>query len=139
MDYSPLCYMWVAVYRDNSALPQFDLESGAENHFADIDQSRLKEFRLHPFNFELAKKIAEHGRTVEPSSNPVFTVKLARGDKLVHYRHNKINYGMKGDSPFIASRQTFYILGKEGDKILCIDQKGRVIEPDWPLRKKALL
>jgi len=52
-------FMWVAFYSDNTALPQFDLETGKDYLFKDIDQSKLIRFGWFPISFELAKKLPD--------------------------------------------------------------------------------
>ena len=51
-----LKYFWIAEYKD-SALPQFDPETGKENLFKEIDQSKLIRFGLYPFSIKLWNKV----------------------------------------------------------------------------------
>jgi hypothetical protein len=50
-------FFWLAFYKDGSCLPQFDLDSGKQYSFKDIDQGNLDKFGLFPVPFELAKKL----------------------------------------------------------------------------------
>src|SRR3972149_12164888 len=50
-------FMWVAFYSDNECLPQFDLDSGEQHLFKEIDQTRLIKYGWYPITYELAKKL----------------------------------------------------------------------------------
>lgn len=91
LDYRPLVYFWVAEYKDGTALPQFDPETGEENRFADVDQSKLKAFGWYPFNFALAQKIYEReGLIVIPSNNSIHRIELKNGEILIAKREQEI-------------------------------------------------
>jgi hypothetical protein len=49
--------MWVAFYNDNTCLPQFDLDTGYNHLFKEIDQSKLSKFGWFPISYELTKKL----------------------------------------------------------------------------------
>lgn len=89
LDYRPPVYMWIAEYSGGSALPQFDPETGKENLFRDVDQSKLKRFGWYPFATELSAKIYEKtGAVTVPTSNSSYMIELKNGDKLVAKREN---------------------------------------------------
>ena len=50
-------YFWIAFYKGGSCLPQFDLDTGAQHLFKEIEQDKLDKFGLFPIPFELAKKL----------------------------------------------------------------------------------
>jgi len=59
LGYNPLTFFWIAIYKDGTIFSQFDLETGEERLFGDIDQSKLEKFGWFPFSEELAKKVKE--------------------------------------------------------------------------------
>lgn len=89
LGYRPLVYMWVAEYRDGSALPQFDPETGEENRFAEIDQSRLCKFGWYPFSVEMVAKMSVKAI---PTINPYYTIDLKPDDELFAVRRNHITH-----------------------------------------------
>lgn len=132
LGYRPLVYMWVAVYEDGQALPQFDPETGKENMFAEVDQDKLKEFGLFPFSEQMARRIQEgEGVFVLPSDNQRFVLKLKEGQRLFTRRTNlhitvpyheclecghKWQWG-KGDlNPYVDLPMT-YLYHQDGDDI----------------------
>jgi hypothetical protein len=126
LGYRPLVYFWIAEYNDGSALPQFDPETGRENKFSDVDQQKLKRFGWHPFTPELAKKIEESEKIVVVSTrNPPYAITLEKGVRLIAHRTNKIKLQPRRDG--VNRRETFYVLGVEGGKILQIDEGGKVV------------
>lgn len=90
LGYRPIVYMWVAEYRDGSALPQFDPDTGKENPFSSIDQSRLCKFGWYPFSINMMGKIlgGEDAIVALPMNNPSYSVELKAGEKLVAHRNN---------------------------------------------------
>ena len=113
--------MWIAEYRDGTALPQFDPETGLENRFALVDHSKLVRFGWYPFSVEVAAKI--QGMIVVPSRNPSYVVDLKEGDRLVAVRRNHIEFSVRrGGTRRVAS---IYLLGIEGGKVLEIREDGK--------------
>lgn len=90
-----LVYMWIAFYDNNECFPQFDVETGRENMFGEIDQSRVKKFGLFPISEELAIKInqmnVEKNAIAESHELPYFILKLSDGQRLVYARRCKIH------------------------------------------------
>jgi DNA-directed RNA polymerase subunit RPC12/RpoP len=90
----PLVFWWVAFYKTGECFPQFDIESGKENGFGSIDQTKLDRFGLFPFTPELAEKannargdvVARVGENL-----PFFILKLEEGQRLINVRRNFIN------------------------------------------------
>jgi hypothetical protein len=140
LGYRPLVYMWIAEFSDGSALSQFDPETGKENK-ADPDwlpsasnqpslqkldiwmHKRILRFSWCPFSLGLAQKISEAtGQIVIPSSNPIHCLELKNGEKLVAYRSNILKYGFSSGK--VQARETVYMLGKIGGKILKINEDG---------------
>jgi len=124
LGYRPLVYFWIAEYSDGTALPQFDLETGKENHFGDIDFSKLKRFGWYPFTTRIAEKILNMGILVVSTNNLSYVIELKEGEghKLVAKRENTIKLHTKSGE--ITREETIYVLGKEGDKILRIHEDG---------------
>jgi len=91
LNYRPLVYMWIAEYSDGFALPQFDPESGKENPFSAVDQSRLCRFGWYPFSVEMMRKILKaDGISVIPTHNPIHTIELSKNNVLVAKRTNEV-------------------------------------------------
>jgi hypothetical protein len=111
-----LKYFWIAEYNDGNALPQFDPETGIENLFKNIDQTKLIRFGLYPFTMELSKK-------VNCSDFNPFLRKIVinlDGNKLIFKRRNYIIIqGIK------EKRHIEYLLGTK-DYILYIDESGNL-------------
>lgn len=57
LGYVPPVYMWIVTYTDDQALPQFDPETGKENRWASVDQSRVKSVGWFPISNSMADKI----------------------------------------------------------------------------------
>lgn len=93
LHYNPPVYFWIAEYNDGQALPQFDVESGKENLFKDIDQSKLKRFGWYPFTLEFAEKIGEAGVVVRVLPLPHHVLELKSNQRLIAKREQEIkNY-----------------------------------------------
>jgi len=123
LGYRPLVYFWIAEYNDGTALSQFDPETGKENLFKNIDQSRLKRFGWYPFNWDVAEKIYEAcNLIVVPSSLPFHVVELEPNDRLVAKRENTLRYVLANGQ--VESREIVYVLGVEGKKVLRIKEDG---------------
>jgi hypothetical protein len=108
-------------------LPQFDPETGKENSFSEVDHQKLKQFGWYPFTSQLAQKIMKAAKTVvTPTNNPLYTVTLDEGDRLVAYRTNTVRLCMRKGKVNYAS--TVYVLGIKGKKILQIDEEGNIVD-----------
>jgi hypothetical protein len=124
LNYRPLIFFWIAEFQDGKALPQFDPKTGEENKFSLVDLPLVRQFGWYPFTPELSRKIYNKtGILTIPSDNPVYTVTLKKGDKLIAKRENIIKFNMKNE---VTSRQTVYLLGKAGEKNLRIRENGSV-------------
>jgi len=125
LGYRPLVYMWVAEYTDGTALPQFDPETGLENRFAKVDESKLIRFGWYPFSHEMAVKIQKvQGMIVIPSKNPHYMVELKEDEKLFAVRKNHIEFSVRGGGTRRAA--TMYLLGVVGGEILEIGEDGNI-------------
>ena len=139
--YRPVCYFWIAEFRDGSALPQFDPETGKENE-ADPDwlpsrpdqppirkgplfaNKKLLRFGWYPFTLELADKILEEeGLVVIPTKNPLHVVELKDGEKLIAYRTNAVKLSLPGG---VSRGETVYVLGKVGGEVSHIREDGSI-------------
>lgn len=91
LGYRPIVYMWVAEYRDGSALPQFDPDTGKENPFSSVNQFKLCRFGWYPFSVEMmGKTLKGEGIIGLPTNNSPYTVELKSNDKLVAHRKNVV-------------------------------------------------
>lgn len=123
LGYRPLVYMWIAEYRDGTALPQFDPDTGEEIRFANIDQSRLCRFGWYPFSAEMVAKMSV---VAISTRNSIHTVELKPGDKLFAVRRNHIEFNLRGG---IRRKATLYLLGVEGGKVIEIGEDGKYLVP----------
>jgi uncharacterized protein YbaR (Trm112 family) len=92
--FHPLVYFWIAFYKDNTCLPQFDIENGKENNFVDIDQSKLDKFGIFPFTTALALSANRMKGFIvarEVENLPYFMMKLQENQRLIFVRRNKIH------------------------------------------------
>lgn len=112
-----LKYFWIAEYNDKTALPQFDPETGKENLFKDIDQSKLVRFGWYPFPEELTKKVT--GSISNPFL-PKYVINLNKDDILIARRRTYIQ--LRGHQ---ESRYIDYLLGTQ-KYLICIDEFGNV-------------
>jgi Zn finger protein HypA/HybF involved in hydrogenase expression len=94
VQFRPLVYFWIAFYNDETCLPQFDIESGKENNFRDIDQSKLDKFGIFPFTATMAlnaNRIKGFMVALEVANLPYFIMKLQENQRLIFFRRNKIH------------------------------------------------
>ena len=90
----PLVYFWIAFYSRDDCLSQFDFDTGKENSFRDVDQTKLKKFGLYPFNAALAIKVnMVAGKIIARADHnlPYYTLRVEKGQKLVYFRRNFIH------------------------------------------------
>jgi len=127
LGYRPLAYFWVAEYEDGTALPQFDPETGKENLFRYVDQTRLKRFGWYPFSESMAQKIfKENGLVVIPTNLSSHVIELKKEEKLIAKRENTIQYiPLTGE---VVERKIVYILGVENGVINRIREDGSIEE-----------
>ncbi|HEY4674475.1 MAG TPA: hypothetical protein VIH48_00300 [Candidatus Bathyarchaeia archaeon] len=124
LPYRPLVFFWIAEYEDGKAVAQFDPDTGEEKTFALVQEDRLIAFGWYPFKPELSGRITKKsGLVTIATNNPSYRVKLEKGDKLIAKRENVVRLNIKGE---VVSRETAYILGKVGGKILRICEDGSV-------------
>ena len=90
MGFSPPVFFWVAHYNDKTVLPQYDFESGTQNRFSDIDQSRLVGFGWYPFTAEFAEKLSALGLTVVPKDLPTYELQLIGSQRLIGLMRQRI-------------------------------------------------
>lgn len=89
-----LVYFWIAFYKDGSCLPQFDVNTGRENKFTDIEQDNLDKFGLFPFNTSLAVNANMAAGFIvakEVENLPYFLMPLKENQRLISVRRNYIH------------------------------------------------
>lgn len=111
-----LKYFWIAEYKDGTALPQFDPDTGKEYLFKEINQSKVVRFSLYPFTFELSRKV---NCSIANTFLPIFNINLNDDDKLYFRRRNYIERSRNSENRYIE-----YLLGIEGKYIMHIDEFG---------------
>jgi Zn finger protein HypA/HybF involved in hydrogenase expression len=90
----PLVYFWVAFYKDGNCLPQFDVNSGIENSFQTIDQTKVEKFGLFPFSPALVLKVNSAAGVIiarEVENLPYYIMKVEEGQRLINIRRNFIH------------------------------------------------
>lgn len=112
-----LRYFWIAEYKDGTALPQFDPETGEENLFKDINQIKTIRFGWYPFSEELSKKVKS---SLYNPFLPKYILNININDKLIAKRRNYIER-----IGTIEKRRTEYLLGNQ-NFIMTIDEYGNV-------------
>lgn len=90
MNNASIVYMWCAHYSDGQVYPQFDFESGKENVFASIDQTKLIKFGLYPISKTLADKISN--QLVISKQLPYIVLKLQPHQRLIFVRRNYMRH-----------------------------------------------
>lgn len=108
-------FFWVAEYNNNTILPQFDLKTGKENLYSDIETNKLVKIGWHPFTAELSKMIP--GSIFNPLLSK-YVLNIRPNDEIFIRRRNHIQRIGK-----IEKRFTEYILGNQ-DFILVINEDG---------------
>lgn len=114
---------WLAEYNDGTALAQYDPESGKENKFSQIDQSKLTKISWYPATKVLANKVSEIA--INPLMTPVSLI-VPPGKRARLFRRNRLNYSLSGSK---EPRQTVeeYVIGFEGEKLAAhIKQDGSI-------------
>ena len=89
-----LVFFWIAFYKDNTYIPQFDVNSGKENSFQNIEQTKVEKFGLFPFSSSLVLKVNSAAGVViarEVENLPYFIMKLEEGQRLINIRRNFIH------------------------------------------------
>jgi len=142
LGYCPLVFFWLVEFSDGTALAQFDPETGKENK-ADPEwlpsapnqppipkdmvytTRKLVRFSWVPFSDGLALKVlGATGQIVVSTDNPIYSIDLKDGDRLVAYRTNLVHYGLKTCS--VHGRETIYVFGRAGEKLMLIHEDGSV-------------
>lgn len=112
-----LRYFWIAEYKDRTALPQFDPETGEENLFAEVNQLNLIKFGWYPFSEELVKKVKN---SLYNPFLPKYILNVNINDKIIVRRRNYIERIGQAEK-----RRTEYLLGNQ-NFIMIIDEYGNV-------------
>lgn len=77
-------FMWIAFYSDNTCLPQFDLDTGYNHLFKEIDQSKLIKFGWFPIPYELSKKLST--TYYHDPKLPHFILSLKPNQRIIAFR-----------------------------------------------------
>src|SRR3972149_3340234 len=77
-------FMWIAFYSDNTCLPQFNLETGQNHLFKEIDQSKLIKFGWFPIPYELSKKLGP--QYYHDPKLPHFILELKPNQRIIAFR-----------------------------------------------------
>lgn len=112
---SKLSFFWIAEYNNENVFPQFDLKTGKENLYKDINFEKLIKFGWYPFSAELSRKVPES------KYNPIlphYVISLGSNDKLFARRRGHIN--------LVSGKTKFeYLVGTQ-NYLLVIDEMGNV-------------
>ena len=79
-----IVYFWIAFYSDGSCLPQYDLETGQQHFFKEIDHSRLAKFGWFPFTVELASKVGDFALVRQDI--PYHVLEIGKNQRLIALR-----------------------------------------------------
>lgn len=143
LSYRPLVFFWIAQFADGTALAQFDPQTGRENK-ADPDwlpsakgqpkipkspiyrEKQLVKVGWYPFNRNFAAKVMiANGKIVIPTTNVSHTMNVKAGDRILLKRENTIKFNLSGQE---TRRETVYVVGIIGKKVLRISEEGGVEE-----------
>ena len=130
----PIRLFWAAwydkPYPDKTAdtFAQFDLETGRENYFRDVDQDRVKSMAFLPFGPDLADKINKYpGGSSQAILMPLpqYVVHLAENQRLIVFRRNFHSYGLYPVEQHLESmgHEILYVLGWQTTEIELVDGK----------------
>jgi len=124
-DQPPISHFWVAIYDDDLAVSQFDLYTGKEVLYKDVDVIRVKNIGWYPITHETLPLFM----SANPTHNLVIGLGLLRldippGKEFVILRRNKLRYSFDHivDNP----RETFYMLGLKGNLYAFMNSIGNV-------------
>ena len=121
----PILYLfWVTEYKDGTALPQFDPDTGEERLFSEVDQDKVARFGWYPFTPELARKV--NGAMVNPLLDS-YVLNLSEGKNLVALRSVSKQVTLESGSFYDGKHEADeYVLGVEGSPLMHIFKDGRV-------------
>jgi len=110
MDYNPLYFIWLAEFDNGEKILQFDIDTGKEILWKDIDIDQIKKLSWTTIPLELSQKIfAMEGIYTHSSILPKkYIVEYENSEKPLIYRRNYIKFSKSA----IINRKTIYILGK---------------------------
>lgn len=85
-------YFWVVVLRDGkTAIPQFDLETGKDNHWKDVPVDQISRAMWYPFSEEFAQKVSSTNDILTlATKNPILLVDVPEGCKPAIFRANEV-------------------------------------------------
>ena len=105
--------IWLAQYDDNTALAQYDPDTGKENLFSLVDQTRLKELSWYPVTKEIVEKVAD--AAINPLLNPV-TLIVPKNKKVRICRRNQLDYSLASGKT-LEQRIDEYVIGLEDSSL----------------------
>ena len=110
MDYNPLHFMWMVEFDNGDCISQFNLDTGKEIPWKNINVDRVTKLSWVTITPELSKKILEtEGIYTYSSIEPeIYTVEYENDEIPLIYRRNYIEYSKS----IMVGRRTIYVLGK---------------------------
>ena len=107
--------MWIAEYRDGTAIPQFDPDTGEENMWSDVNQDKVCRVSWCEFSKGMKKKVGVDVISVRKPK--IHSVEYDIGDKVMIYRRNHIDFSPSGNA---RGHRIEYVLGRNGVVILTL-------------------
>ena len=111
----PLVYMWIAHFSDGQSLPQFDLQTGEENRYSEIDDYLKKKnvtlikLGWYPLFDFVADKLTLT-QPFEVRALPFFELAMSSADiEPQQFRRNSLKYSLGKEGARLAKR--YYVLG----------------------------
>lgn len=129
-----LRFFWAAWYdkpypdRTADVFAQFDLETGRENYFRDVDQTRVKSMVFMPFAPPFAELINNHpesSTSAIPMPLPTYAIHLRDNQRLIIFRRNFIRYGLYPVEQHLESmgNEILYVLGWQTTENILVNGK----------------
>jgi len=112
-----LYFFWIAEYENKEIFSQYDLNTGKENLYKDVNLKRVKKFGWFPFPLDLKSKIPE---AVYNPALPHYLINISPEDTLIVKRRGYIEITGRVQKQYYE-----YILGTQ-DYIMSINEKGNV-------------
>lgn len=105
---------------------QFDLQTGKENLFKTVDQTRLKSMAFMPFSAEFAERVNGHPDSTTlaiPLVLPRYVVHLSDKQRIIIFRRNFNRYGVKPKELelFPVTQEIIYVLGWQTTELIQVN------------------
>ena len=114
-DMPPLKYMWIAEYRDGTAIPQFDPDTGKENMWSDVDQDKVYRVSWCEFSKDMKKKVELD--TISVRKPEMHSIEYGAGDEIMICRRNHLDFSSSGN---VNGHRIEYVLGRNGVELLTL-------------------